>query len=91
MLQCDTCPASFHDRGTPERTDEYARVAGWHIYRGPSIVDSLVKLVKVLCPECMGTPRSRVPIPETLSGQLDIGFDIPQVQKFKRKPREDVN
>lgn len=71
-LICDTCPSRFADKGNPQRTDEMARARGWHIYRGPSIVDSARNMVKVLCPECVGTPRSRIEKPLIPPGQMDL-------------------
>lgn len=91
-LFCDTCPAWFADRGGQARTDEVARVAGWHIYRGPSYVDSLVILTKALCPECVGSPRQRLES-TSMEGQLDFGFEVEPLppKKKGKKPREDVN
>lgn len=90
-LYCDTCPNRFADRGGQAVTDEYARAAGWHIYRGPSIVDSLVKLTKALCPECMGTSRTRGEKIMNLQGQLDLAdvffFVVDQAPKPKPQPK----
>jgi len=96
-LYCDTCPSRFADRGGQAATDEYARAAGWHIYRGPSIVDSLVKLTKALCPECMGTSRARGEKITNLQGQLDLAdlFDIvdlaPKPQPRGKRRKEGIN
>ena len=92
-LFCDTCPARFMDRGGRARTDMAARVAGWHIYRGPSIVDSLVILTKALCPECVGPTRPPFEKITNLEHQLDLGFEVEQVlpKQKGRKHREDVS
>ena len=75
-IYCDTCPSRSPDQGSQALTDQYARVRGWHIYRGPSIVDSAVNLAKALCPECVGTPRSKIETPTVLEGQSDIFEDL---------------
>lgn len=103
-LICDTCPNRYASRGDPWRTFESARVAGWHIYQaiqlkvsssggqpmGPAQVNT-----RILCPECVGTPRSKLPpAPLVLEGQADIledlGVEVRSVEKEKknRKGRE---
>lgn len=86
---CDTCPARSPDQGSQALTDQYARVRGWHIYRGPSIVDSAVILAKALCPECVGTPRSRAekipPMEDQLGIDTELGIDLTHTPKGKRR------
>jgi len=87
-LICDTCPNRFAFRGTGMRTRESARVAGWHIHQEPNLD------FKILCPECIGTPRTRIPAPPVLPGQTDALMElsvtmIPIVKKDRRgKGRE---
>lgn len=85
-LVCDTCPNRYRFRGTGYRTRESARVAGWHIHQQENLD------FRVLCPECIGTPRSRIPVPPILEGQSDIltelGVTWTPVQKKKGKGEE---
>lgn len=88
-LVCDTCPNRFADRGNFLRTVESAWVARWHIYIGRND-----QAPKVLCPSCIGTPRSRIPAPPVLEGQtsidgeLEITFTMTPIVKKNRKGRE---
>lgn len=104
-LVCDTCPQRFPWKGELFHTLEAARVKGWHIYRevkaqidrtsgarlGQVVVDQ-----RVLCPQCVGTPRSKLPpAPEVLEGQADLlddlHFEVKVVEKEKKQPKRGVN
>jgi hypothetical protein len=96
-LLCDTCTNRYADRGGRERTDESARVAGWHIYRGWSYQPTQPPstfITRILCPQCIGTNRTRIPAPPVLPGQEDIlatlGIEVepPKQQKKGKKGRE---
>lgn len=78
-LICDTCPNRYASRGDTYRTFESARVAGWHIYQRVQIQFSLssgegrnLVETRILCPSCIGTPRTRAPKMPELEGQSDI-------------------
>lgn len=100
-LICDTCPERFAYAGDLLRTFERARVRGWHIYqhiqaqfhRSTGEVTNLVD-TRILCPSCIGTPRTRVPPPPVLEGQSDIlddlGVEVKLVEKEKN-PKKAVN
>ena len=102
-LICDTCPNRYPYQGETLRTFESARVKGWHIYqqvtaRGSrSTGESSVRIfTKVLCPECVGTPRSKLPPPPAvLEGQADIledlNYQVTPVEKEKKPPKKGVN
>lgn len=49
-LVCDTCPKRYPYADTPAGTRERARVAGWRVFRGPSLTGK--ELDKVTCPAC---------------------------------------
>lgn len=104
-LICDTCPERFPDKGDTYRTFEAARVKGWHIYQsvqlqldrrtgeqaGTGKVDT-----RILCPACVGTPRSKLaPPPVVLEGQADIledlAIEVEPVQKERKQPKKGVN
>lgn len=101
-LLCDTCPERFAPRATQAQTDERARVAGWHIYRGYAYHNTDLAfpdatatfITRILCPQCIGTNRTRIPAPPVLEGQSDILADLgvtvePQQKERKtRKGRE---
>lgn len=98
-LICDTCPERFGFRGTLAKTDERARVGGWHIYRGYAYqrVEDTVRtfITRILCPNCIGTNRTKIPAPRVLEGQADIladlGVQVSEEEKpapSKRKRRE---
>lgn len=84
-LICDTCPNRFTYRGDTFHTFESARVKGWHIYqhivatytRGDDPAGTVRNIdTRILCPDCVGTPRSRLePPPPVLEGQGDM-FDV---------------
>lgn len=91
-LICDTCPERYPYNGSIFTTFESARVKGWHIYQhvqatldrntgspvGPATVDT-----RILCPSCIGTPRSRPqPPPQILEGQSDIFGELGVTQRF---------
>lgn len=87
-LFCDTCPNRYASRGSAERTIESARVAGWHVYVGPSGPFLSGVITKPLCPDCVGTPRTQAPRVEVMPGQTDmlteLNFTITPVVKGKR-------
>lgn len=104
-LICDTCPERFPYKGDTYRTFEAARVKGWHIYQhiqatlsretygpvGPATVDT-----RILCPQCIGTPRSRLePPPVVIEGQADIledlGVEVTVEKETKPKKGRTVN
>jgi hypothetical protein len=101
-LICDTCPERYPSQGDVLRTFESARVKGWHIYqnvmikysRGTGERDFDVD-TRILCPKCVGTPRSQLPpAPTVLEGQADILEDlnihVEPVEKEK-KPKKGIN
>jgi hypothetical protein len=101
-LICDTCPERFPYAGDMYRTFERARVRGWHIYQRvqlqmiSGVPQPVVVETKILCPECVGTPRSKLPpAPAVLEGQADIledlGIQVKPVEKEKRPPKRGVN
>ncbi len=102
-LICDTCPERFASRGDLWRTFEAARVKGWHIYQRVQTqytqsTGEMLNLVdtRILCPECVGTPRSKPPPPPVvLEGQADILADlnitVEPVEKEKKPPKRGVN
>lgn len=81
------------------RTFEAARIQGWHIYQHVQVrysqstgardfdVDT-----RILCPSCIGTPRSRPnPPPPVLEGQADILEDLNinlEPAEKEKKPRK---
>jgi hypothetical protein len=67
-LHCDTCTNIYPFRGTTISTRDLARVNGWHLHPGPPLL--------VLCPECVGTPRTRLPKVVNFTGQADIFEDL---------------
>lgn len=83
-LFCDTCTDRYPSKGTPLRTSEMARVSGWRVWQGV-----------ILCPDCTGTPRSKVPIPKVLPGQVDLleelGIIAHHVPKGKSKRAEEAS
>lgn len=87
-LFCDTCSNRYASRGSTERTIESARVAGWHVYTGPSRVPLRDYVIKPLCPDCVGTPRTQAVRVEVMPGQTDmlteLNFTITPVVKGKR-------
>lgn len=95
-LVCDTCPTRFSFRGNLVRTDELARVAGWHIYRGwaygadPGNTDA-TWISSFICPDCIGTNRTRIPAPRVLEGQsdllADLGVPVVQEEQEEKKPK----
>lgn len=90
-LICDTCPTRYSYRGSVLRTRESARAAGWHILEGP-----LALAVRALCPECIGTHRSRTPAPPVLEGQSDLLEDLgitpePVQKETKGKKRREMS
>lgn len=104
-LICDTCPERFPYKGDTFRTFEAARIKGWHIYQkvemqldkvtgfqiGPNRV-----YTRILCPTCIGTPRSKLPPPPVvLEGQADILEDLDvqatPIEKEKNPPKKGVN
>lgn len=98
-LLCDTCTNRHPFRGSQVKTDEAARVKGWHIYRGWAFQlahEETVRtfITRILCPACVGTNRTRLPAPPVLDGQSDIlgelGTEVqPQLkEQRKRKGRE---
>lgn len=105
-LICDTCPERFPYAGDMYRTFERARVRGWHIYqhiqaamtRGddPAGTVNVHVETRILCPTCIGTPRSRLePGPAVLEGQADILEDldihVKPVEKEQKQPRKGIN
>jgi hypothetical protein len=85
-LICATCPERYPYRGDAARTRASARVAGWHILEGP-----LGLTVQAVCPTCVGTPRSRIPAPAVLEGQVDVfealGINPEHVQKERKSKK----
>lgn len=69
-IHCDTCSNRHADRGTGYRTRESARVAGWHIHQEPDLT------WRILCPTCIGTPRTRLPVVEVMKDQGDLLEDL---------------
>lgn len=102
-LICDTCPQRYPYRGDTLRTFESARVKGWHIYQHVKVEMSrstghrdATVVTRILCPECVGTPRSKLsPAPLVLEGQADILEDLDiqvnPVEKEKKPPKRGVN
>ena len=89
-LICATCPARFPFQGDRRATVDLASTKGWYVHVkfkfGMEVVDSL-------CPECAGTPRTRVPPPMILEGQEDIltvlGVHMePRVERKTKKGRD---
>lgn len=102
-LICDTCPTRYPWKGETFRTFESARVKGWHIYqelkaelsRGTG-QSAVTVFTKILCPECVGTPRSKLPpAPLVLEGQADIledlGIQVNPVEREKKPPKRGIN
>jgi len=102
-LICDTCPNRYPYKGDLLRTFEAARVRGWHIYQHiqtqyTQSTGEMINIVdtRILCPECVGTPRSKLPPPpKVLEGQADILEDldiqVTPVEKEKKPPKRGVN
>lgn len=99
-LICDTCGDRYPYRGDLYRTFEAARVRGWHIYQNVTVVhirstgEEDVKLdQRILCPACIGTPRTREPAPPVLEGQADIleDLDIQVTPVEREKKRRDAS
>lgn len=102
-LICDTCPERFGFKGDLMRTFEAARVKGWHIYqhiqmRMSTSTGERLNLVdtRILCPQCVGTPRSKLPpAPAVLEGQADIlddlGVEVIPEQKERKPPKKGIN
>lgn len=101
-LICDTCPTRFPAKGDTFRTFESARVKGWHIYQRVQVQmstsltddvhDKIIVDTRILCPECVGTPRSKLPpAPLVLEGQADIledlAIEVKPVEKEKKNPK----
>lgn len=97
-LVCDTCPERFPYKGDTYRTFEAARVKGWHIYQ--HIVATYTRAgdpagvvrnidTRILCPQCVGTPRSQLPAaPTVLEGQADILEALAVTAEEEKKPPE---
>lgn len=57
----ETCQSQFRERGSRARTQEQARVAGWHIFEGTTMGGKVVHVV--LCPKCVGKRSRAAPTP----------------------------
>lgn len=71
---CDrfnVCQAKILDRG--ERTEEYARAKGWHIWRGMTMGGKEQEVT--LCAACVESGRRMLKTVEALPGQ----YPIPQL------------
>lgn len=101
-LICDTCPERFPYKGDTYRTFEAARVKGWHIYQKVQFQlvngqpQPVVVETRILCPVCVGTPRSKLPPPPAvLEGQADIledlGIEAAPVERERKPPKRGVN
>jgi hypothetical protein len=70
-LVCGTCPARYPYQETPLGTRERARVAGWHVYQGPSMTGKTLDLA--LCPGCFKAGgEKRAPRVQVLPDQEDL-------------------
>lgn len=73
-IYCDnfsTCSSWRMDSGDWVTDEERARVRGWHIFHGFS--ETGKRLDVFLCPACVGTPRSKLPVTQLqLDGQLEL-------------------
>ena len=100
-LICDTCPERFAYTGDLYTTFERARVRGWHIFQRVEMnldkvtgfmVGNTVVETRILCPDCIGTARSKLPPPpEVLEGQADILEELDvsvQHTEKEKKPRK---
>ena len=88
-LVCDTCPKRYPWADSALETTSRARVAGWHVYDGPSVAGTPMK--KCFCPSCFKTGAPQRPnVNHVLPGQLDLpGLFTPvQVPKSRRNNRE---
>jgi hypothetical protein len=79
FLHCDnyaTCQMTVRRLDTDQATDNAARAKGWHIWEGQTMGGHQQR--KVICPKCMGSNRSRLPIPPPrLPGDRElIQFEI---------------
>ena len=104
-LICDSCGTRYPFKGDTLRTFESARVKGWHIYQNVILkldkvtgyqIGSTVVDTRILCAECVGTPRSKLPPPPVvLEGQADIledlAIEVNPVQKERKQPKKGVN
>jgi hypothetical protein len=74
-LRCDNvdvCGSELIGQITAAKTDDRARVRGWHIYPWGS---SSKEARHVLCPACVGQRMRLKPGPEMLDGQWAL-FDL---------------
>lgn len=68
----DVCRNKIFDRG--DRTEDFARVKGWHIWRGTTMGGK--EQVVTLCGACVESGRRMLKTVEALPGQ----YPIPQLE-----------
>lgn len=80
-LHCNTCPEIYPFRGSHTATWDLARTNGWHIMPDGA-------RLRLLCPNCIGTSRTRLPKVTNFEGQADIfddlGIDLKKLEQADR-------
>jgi hypothetical protein len=73
-LQCvrfEDCGGVVPDQGSYLATVAKARARDWHVFDGHTLGGKEAHVV--LCAKCVGTPRSRLPLPpKVLEGQEEL-------------------
>jgi len=76
-LKCDTCTEVLDGLGEDQSfVLNRARARGWHVYVGP-VVAKVKRQDAHICPNCMGTNRSRLPDPPPRLEEDQPLFDLP--------------
>lgn len=67
ILSCDTCGTTLSYPVNTVALEQMARAKGWHCWSGRSMTDKDIDVA--LCPECVGTPRTKLRKVEHLEPQ----------------------
>lgn len=76
-LKCDTCDVTLDGLGEGQAfVLNRARARGWHVYFGP-VIAKVKRRDAHICPDCMGTNRSRLPAPPPRLEDDQPLFELP--------------